>query len=73
MMTMMTVLLIPRAMDYKNPLSMLTVFFVSVLVMVLDKLGERQKLKFLRDFSFPVSMLGGVIFAIILGNTILAG
>lgn len=73
MMAMMTVMLVPRAMDYKNPLSMLTILFVGIVVVIFDKLGEKEKFTFLKDFSFPLSLLSGVIFAVVLGNTVFAG
>lgn len=70
MMTMMTVMLVPRVLDYKNPLSMSTTIFVSFLVVILDRLGEKKALSWLKDFSFPISLLSGFVFAIILGNTV---
>ena len=70
MMTMMTVMWIPRVMDYENPLSMSTIIFVSILVVILDKLGAKKSMSWLKDFSFPISLLSGFVFAIILGNTV---
>ncbi|MGF3072269.1 DUF5058 family protein [Facklamia sp. P13069] len=71
MMTMMTVLLVPRVLYFENRLAMATTIFSAILVYILELIGRNEKVRVLKDFSYPISILAGVVFAIVLGNTIL--
>ena len=71
MMAMMVVLLLPRAMDFHNPIGMLTTIFSAAVVLLFNYLGRTPRWHLLKDYAFSLSMLLGVTFAAVAGNTFL--
>lgn len=65
---MVSYLAVPKALDVKNVLGMVTTFVSGGMVMLLGFVAKKTKIKLLDDFAFPISMIVGMLVSIVLGN-----
>lgn len=56
---------IPKVFDFKFPLSILAFLSSGICVLVCGYIAKITKIKLIEEFSFPISMLTGMLFAVI--------
>ena len=63
---MLAVFIAPIALDTSDFSKLLVFLFSGMVAILLAKISKNPKLKALKDFSFPLSMLSGMLFAVII-------
>jgi len=63
---MLSVFIAPIAMDVSAPLGILTFLCAGIAAMIMNFAAKKTGVKTIRDFSFPLSMLTGMICAVLL-------
>ncbi len=64
----MAVLGIPQLVNFSNPTGITTVIIAGISVVLLDKIANKTGISALKDFSFPISMVIGMVSAIPFNN-----
>lgn len=59
------VMFVPRAVNVKDPVGIVTCIVAGLSVLFLDWLSKKTKIKILSDFSFPLAMIFGMAAAIV--------
>jgi len=61
---MMAVLGIPHLVNFQNMVGITSVIIAGIFVLLLDKISGKSGIAWLKDFSFPLSMVIGMVSAI---------
>ena len=63
---MLAVFIAPIAMNTENFTSLFVFLFAGCVALIFNKVSKNPRFKILKDFSFPLSMLSGMLFAVVL-------